>query len=79
MNRYNIKVLIPILNKRYELFIPNNILIGNILYMLVNSIKDMNGINLEKARLYDSSNGEMLDLDSYVYKYINNGSELILI
>ena len=79
MNRYNIKVLVPILNKSYELFVPDNILVGNFLYMLIKSINDINHTNIENLLLYNSFNGEMLNLDDYIFNSINNGMTLILI
>ena len=79
MNRYNIKVLVPILNKSYELFVPDNILVGNFLYMLLKSINDINHTNIENLLLYNSFNGEMLNLDDYIFNSINNGMTLILI
>ena len=54
MNKFDIKVIVPLLNKTYELFIPNNILVGNLLYMLINSINELNKIDIGNVLLYDS-------------------------
>ena len=45
MSRYNVKVVIPIINKTYEVFVPSNILVGNFLYMLLESINDLNSLD----------------------------------
>lgn len=78
MNKYNIKVLVPIINKSYELFVPNNILVGNLLYMIVNSINDINDSDISNLLLYNSSNGQIIDLNDYVFNAITNGMTLIL-
>lgn len=78
MNRYNIKVIVPILNKNYEIFVPDNILVGNFLYMLINSINDINNSNLKNLSLYNRINGEQLNLNDYIFNSINNGITLIL-
>ena len=78
MNRYNIKVVIPILNKRYEMFVPSNILVGNFVYMLLESINDIHNVKLNNMLLYNSMNGDVLNLDEYIFNSINNGMTLIL-
>lgn len=78
MNRYNIKVVIPILNKRYEMFVPSNILVGNFIYMLLESINDIHNIKLNNMLLYNSMTGNVLNLDEYIFNSINNGMTLIL-
>ena len=78
MNRYNIKVIVPIINKNYEIFVPNNILVGNLLYMLINSINDINNIELRNLLIYNSNTGKKIDLNEYVFNSIKNGMTLIL-
>ena len=78
MNKYNIKIIVPILNKNYEIFVPNNILTGNLLYMFTESINDMNNKNIKNMSLYDSITGNKLNLEEYIFNTINNGSILIL-
>ena len=78
MKKYNIKVIVPLLNKSYEMFIPNNILVGNLLYMLISSINDINNSNINNVRLYNSNNGNCLNLDDFVFNAINNGATLVL-
>lgn len=78
MNKYNIKLIVPIINKNYELFIPNNILVGNLLYMLVNSINEINNTSITNLSLYNRNNGKILDLNEYVFNSIKNGMTLIL-
>ena len=78
MKKYNIKVIVPLLNKSYEMFVPNNILVGNLLYMLINSINDINNIVIQNVKLYNSNNGTLLNLDDFVFNSISNGITLIL-
>lgn len=78
MKKYNIKVIVPLLNKNYEMFVPNNILVGNLLYMLINSINDIDNLNIRNLRLYNTSNGECLNLDEFVFNTISNGATLVL-
>ena len=79
MNRYNVKVIVPILNKTYEVFVPCNILVGNFLYMLLESINDINLLDIKNLLLYNMTDGEMLNLDEYIFNSISNGMSLILI
>ena len=79
MKKYNIKVIVPLLNKSYEMFIPNNILVGNLLYMLINSINDINSSDIRNVRLYNSNDGTLLNLDDFVFNSISNGTTLILV
>lgn len=78
MKRYNIKVIVPLLNKSYDMFIPNNILVGNLLYMLINSINDINHLNIKNVSLYNSNDGSSINLDDFVFNSISNGATLIL-
>lgn len=78
MNKYNLRIIVPIINKKYDIFIPNNILVGNLLYMLVNSINEMYNYNLENLLLYKLNNNTNISLDDYILNVINNGETLIL-
>ena len=78
MNKYDITILIPSINKKYELFVPNNILIGNLLYMFIESIKELDNINIENMNLFLKNEGSLLETDKYVYESIKNGENLLL-
>jgi len=79
MNKYIIKIMVPILNKEYELFVPNNILVGNLLYMFIHSLKELDNIDIENGSLYDVDSDKVLNLDDYIFNSINNGATLIFV
>lgn len=78
MTKINIKIKVPIIDKVYEIFTPDNILVGNLLYMFLSSINEMNNLDLRDLIFYDSITGGEIDLDSYIYNCINNGSLIVL-
>lgn len=78
MNKYNLRIIVPIINKKYDIFIPNNILVGNLLYMLINSINEMYEYKLENLLLYKINENNNISLDEYILNIIKNGETLIL-
>ena len=78
MNKYNLKIIVPVLNKTFEILTPNNILVGNLLYMLINSLNELNNISFDKVLLYSSYTGKELNVSEYVFKILKNGDTLIL-
>ena len=80
MNRYNISIKILLINKEYDLFIPNNITVGNFLYMILSALKEKELLNLENPMLINSSNGDIIKNEDYIFDTtIENGSKLVLL
>ena len=76
-----INLYIPFLEKKYEVFIPANKKIGEIIYLIGNSLKDItNGYYIYKKneRLYNRTTGAEYNYDEIIkYTNIRNGTELI--
>lgn len=82
-NKILIKLLIPEIDKEYDVFIPINRKIGNIIELLnkfyceeLNNTITLN----DYTELYDSSTGERLDINLILKNTnIRNNSKLILL
>lgn len=83
MNKILVTVYVPLLDDKFDLFIPINKKIGTIKQVLINSINDFtsNSINnLNELKLYEKDTCKLLDNNIYVKSSdIKNGSSLILL
>lgn len=81
-NKILVEVIVPRLDKKYNLFIPANRRIGNIILLINKAITEMsNGLCIcnDNAVLYDRETGNVYNKDSLVYDTnIRNGSILVL-
>ena len=81
-NQVLIELIIPDIEERYNVFIPINKKIGNIIVLLNKSILELSkGIysGSNKTSLYDMSTGVKYSVDELVRNTnIRNGSKLIL-
>jgi hypothetical protein len=83
MNQILIKVYIPGIEKSYEVWIPPQKRIYNLIILLVKAISELND-NSYRPRtmpmLYDKNTSEMYDVSNIIAETkIKNGTELILI
>lgn len=80
-NKVLINLYIPFLEKKYELFLPANKTIGEIILMLAKSLPEItNGYYEYKGeeRLYNRVNGTEYNVNELLkYTNIRNGTELI--
>lgn len=83
MNKILVTVYVPLLDDKFDLFIPINKKVGTIKQVLINSINDFtsNSINnLNELKLYEKDTCKLLDNNIYVKSSdIKNGSSLILL
>ena len=81
-NKVLVTVKIPEIDESYDVYLPVNRKIGNIITLLINSIKDLNEIEFEdncNLFLYSSITGEKYDIDKLLYNTdIRNGSIIYL-
>lgn len=83
MNRVLIRVYIPLLEKKYDVWVPIN---KKVYEMIINIIKGINAINrieydmTKIPNLYDKESSEIYDINVRIIDTnIRNGSEVILL
>ena len=80
-NKVLINLYIPLLEKKYELFLPVNKKVSEIIYLIGNSLTDITGgyyIYKKTERLYSRINGKEYNINEMIKNTnIRNGSELI--
>lgn len=83
MNRVLIRVYIPLLEKKYDVWVPINKKIYEIIINLVKGINAINKIEYdmkEVPNLYDKESSEVYDINVRIIDTnIRNGSEVILL
>ena len=83
MNKVLVFVYVPLLDEKYDVFIPINKKIGTIKNVIINSIIELSETNPEvfsNMKLYSKETGNILENNIYVKASdIENGSELILL
>ena len=83
MNRILVRVYIPQLEKKYDVWIPINKTVYTIINSLTKGISSLNKIDFEKdyiMNLYNKENSEVYELDKKIIDTdIRNGTELIMI
>lgn len=82
-NKILIELEIPLVEKKYDLFIPINKKIGTIKKLIENSLKELTDTNYEireDTNLYSKDTGEIYDVNKTVRDTdLKNGSRIILI
>lgn len=82
-NKILIELIVPEVDKKYNLYIPINKKVGNLIVLLNRAIKELSdGIyeGTEKTSLYDRKTGEKYSINALIRETnIRNGSSLILI
>lgn len=83
MNRVLVKIIFPKIDKQYDVWLPLNKKIYNIINLLIKGVNELNdGIYQTKEipSLYNKTSGEIYDLNIKIEDTnIKNGTELILI
>lgn len=83
MNKVLIRLFLPAIDKQYDIWIPLNKTIYNVIILLLKGINEMND-NIYNPDvlpiLYNRASGKYYDINNFVKDTdIKNGSELILI
>lgn len=82
MNKILVQIYIPTLSEEYDIFLPINKKIVNIVYLIQRALVDINPeykIN-ENIKLYDRMTGDLIDVNSTIKdSNIRNGSKLMLV
>ena len=83
MNKVLIRVYVPQLEKKYDVWIPINKTVYTIIWSITNGINSLNKMSLENGyilNLYNKENSEVYDLKKKIIDTdIRNGTELIMI
>lgn len=83
MNKVLVQLIIPKIGYKYDIFIPLNRRISNVIKLLVKAVKELTNDEYELEEipsLYDRRTGKAYDVNSTVGEAgIKNGMELILI
>ena len=82
MNKVLIKLYVPALEKKYDIWIPINKKVKDVINLIVSGIDSLNKINIkeEKLYLYNKSTAEVYCMkDKIIDTNIRNATELILI
>lgn len=83
MNKLLITVYVPLLDEKYDIFIPINKKIGTIRNIIINTINELTSnslINTDRMRLYDKEDCKLYDNNIYVKNSnIVNGTILMLL
>lgn len=80
-NKVLINLYVPFLEKKYEVFLPVNKKIGEIIYLLGKALNDITGgyyIYQQEEKLYNRFNGKEYQLNEIIkHTNIRNGTELV--
>lgn len=81
-NKVLVEVVVPILEESYDVYIPINRRVGNVINLLSKIISDLSGgyfVANEKNSLYSGDNGERYPVNALIFDTdIRNGSKIIL-
>lgn len=82
-NKFLVKIYVPLIEQSYEVWIPPNKQIENVINLLVKSIHELSKENYNPdflPSLYNKKTSEIYNLqDKIIDTNIRNGSELILL
>ena len=80
-NKVLVNLYVPLLEKKYELFIPADRKVSEIIYLIGNSLNDITGgyyIYNKTERLYNRQTGKEYNAGEYLkFTSIRNGTELV--
>ena len=83
MNKVLVKLIIPELDRDFDLFIPVNELVWKITKLMIKSISDLSGINLDMNKKYillNQSTGKIYRVNDIIRETdIRNATELVLL
>ena len=76
-----VNIYVPFIEKKYEVFLPVGKKIGEITYLIGNSLNDITGgyyIYKKNERLYNRQTGKEYNSNEYLkFTNIRNGTELV--
>ena len=83
-NKVLVQLIVPYLESKYDLFVPVNKRVGNIIDLVCQTLHEItNGLYDEKSdnkKLYNALTGEMYNMQDLVRKTnIKNGSKIVLL
>ncbi len=82
-NKINVDIIVPSINETYNLFIPINKTVGEIIKLLNQSINELTNNDFpisNKLSLVNLNTGEIYDISKMVKEnHIEDGSRLVLI
>ena len=84
MDKVLVKLYIPTIDVKYEVWLPINKTVGNIIIMLTKAVNEMNGGYYKNAQkcplLYDKESSTRYDINLTIKEAgIRNGAEIVLI
>ena len=83
MNKILVKLYVPILEEEYNVWLPINKKIGNVIILLVKAINEINGGYYNPVKmpiLYDKATAKAYDVHQIILESsMRNGAELVLI
>lgn len=83
MNKVLVSLYVPALEKKYDVWIPSNKRIYNVIYLLIKAIKELNDGCYTPSKLptlYDKTTAKPYDINlSIKESSIRNGTEIVLI
>lgn len=81
-NKVLVQLIVPVLEESYDVFVPINRKVGNVIGLVSKMVSDMSGgyfIANERNSLYSGDTGEKYPIDVMIIDTdIRNGSKLIL-
>lgn len=81
-NKVLVEVVVPVLEESYDVYIPINRKVGNVIGLLSKIISDLSGgyfVANETNSLYSGDNGDRYPVNTYIFDTdIRNGSKIIL-
>ena len=83
-NKVLIQLVVPCLETKYDLFVPINKRVGNVIDLLCKTLNEItNGLydeNSEGKKLYNAITGELYNMQDIIRKTnIRNGSKIVLL
>lgn len=81
-NKVLVNLYVPIMEKKYEIYLPANKRIGEIIVLLGKALTDITGgyyVYSRKQRLYNRQTGKEYNYNEIIkYTNIRNGTELVI-
>ena len=81
-NKVLVELVVPVLEESYDIFIPINRKVGDIIGIISKVISNLSGgyfVSSERNCLYDGDTGDMYPVDTLLINTdIRNGSKIIL-
>lgn len=79
-NKVLIDLVVPEIDLQYDIYLPINKKIGGVIKLLVKSINEENGTDIDFKLLYNADTGECYDYNMLIANTnIRNGTRLVLI